>query len=457
MTLPDGPKTPRLWQQIQWITDPISYMETNAQKYGDIFTVGAGFAGETILFVSNPKIIQTVFANPKLFAAPGYLNKILQPLVGENSLFLLEEPKHQDRRKLLYPPFHSKRMQVYGQLICEITKNVTTKLSFNTPFSMRKTMEKITMRVILQVVFGLHRGERYTQLEELLSARINAVSSPLSSILNFFPFLAKDYGSWSPGYRIKLQQQQIDDLLYAEISDRRAEGESDRTDILSLLLSARYENGERMSDEELHDELMTLLFAGHETTATALAWAFYWIHYLPEVKQKLLEEIDSLGENPDPMSLVKLPYLTAVCQETLRIYPGVHLTLPRIVQKNVEIDGKQLENEINIFGCIYLLHQREDLYPQPKQFKPERFLECQFSPYEYMPFGSGIRRCIGAVLAEFEMKLVVTTILKKYQLELADSHPVKPQRRGTFVGPSSGVKMIVKADRTEALEKAQGL
>ncbi|NEQ68995.1 MAG: cytochrome P450 [Symploca sp. SIO2D2] len=457
MTLPDGPKTPRLWQQIQWITDPISYMETNGQKYGDIFNVGADLNNEKVLFVSNPKIIKTVFSNSKFFAAPGYLNRILQPLVGENSLFLLEEPKHQDRRKLLYPPFHGKRMQNYGQLICEITKNVTSKLTFDTPFSMRKVMDKITMGVILQVVFGLHRGERYTQLEKLLSARINAVSSPLSSILNFFPFLAKDYGSWSPGYRIKLQQQQVDDLLYREICARRATGEKEQTDILSLLLSARYENGEGMSDEELRDELMTLLFAGHETTATALAWAFYWIHYLPEVKQKLLEEIDSLGENPDPMSLVKLPYLTAVCQETLRIYPVAMVTNQRLVQESVEIEGKHLESGLAIIGCIYLLHQREDLYPEPKQFKPERFLERQFYPYEYMPFGGGSRRCIGAALAEFEMKLVMATILKQYQLELAENNPVKPQRRGILLSPSGGVKMIVKGDRTEVLEKAQGL
>ena len=192
---------------------------------------------------------------------------------------------------------------------------------------------------------------------------------------------------------------------------------------------------------------MTLLVAGHETTATALAWAFYWTHHLPTVKQKLLEEIDSLGENPDPMSIVKLPYLTAICQETLRIYPVAMLTFPRVVQDPVEILGYPLDAGTIIVGCIYLLHQREDLYPEPKQFKPERFLERQFSTYEYMPFGAGSRRCIGAALAELEMKLVLGTILKQYQLELAESGPVKPQRRGITLGPASGVKMVMTGDR----------
>ena len=447
MTLPNGPKTPRILQQLQLTIDPVSYLEKNAQKYGDIFSAEVGFLGEKILFISNPKVIKKILNDRNTFPTTGKFNNFLKPLLGSNCLFILEGEKHQAHRKLLLPPFHTSKIKNYGKLICEITKKVTSQWTVGTPFSMRETMQKITMRVILNAVFGLDEGQRYTQLEELLSSRINAVSSPLNSMLNFFPFLAKDYGSWSPGYRIKRQQQQIDDILYEEIHDRRAEGESDRTDILSLLLSARYENGEGMSDEELRDDLMTLLFAGHASTANSLSWAFYWIHYLPEVQQKLLDEIDSLGENREPMDLFKLPYLTAVCQETLRIYPVVMLTTQHLVQEPVEIGGKSLESDITIMPCIYLLHQREDLYPNPKEFKPERFLERQFSAYEYMPFSSGNRRCIGAALAEFEMKLVLATILKQYQLELAESRPVKPQRRGIVLGPAGGVKMIVKGDR----------
>ena len=447
MTLPDGPKSPWFWQLIQWVADPVGYMETNAQKYGDVFQVSVGDKQEKIIFSSNSEMIQKVFSNPKDFPSPGYLNKLLRPLVGDNSLLLLEQPKHQNRRKLLSPPFHGKSIQHYSNLICKIAKDAIGELDYNTPFSMRSVMEKITMRVILQVVFGLYEGERYTQLEELLSARIESVASPLGSILNFFPFLAKDYGSWSPGYKINQKQQQIDDLLYAEMRDRRAEGESDRNDVLSLLLSARYEDGEPMSDIELRDELMTLLLAGHETSANALAWAFYWIESLPEVKEKLLAEIESLGEDSDPMDTFKLPYLTAVCQETLRIYPIAILTSKRLVQEATTIANFELEPDLRIMGCIYLLHQREDLYPNPKKFKPERFIERQFSPYEYMPFGGGHRRCIGAALAELEIKLVVAEILKHYQLQLVESRPLKPQRRGVLLAPTGGVKMMVTGDR----------
>ena len=447
MTLPNRPKTPLLFQLFQWIVDPVGYMETTAKQYGEIFAspVGIGI-GETI-FLSNPQALQTILSNPQQFPSPGSLNGILKPLIGSNSVMMLDGQQHKMRRKLLMPPFHGERMQAYGQLICNITKQVTNEWAVGRPFYIRDTVQKITMRVILQAVFGLYEGPRYAQLEELLSARLNVTNSPLSATLFFVPFLAKDYGSWSPGAKIKRQEEKINELLYAEIHDRRAEKNSDRPDILSLLLSARDENGEGMRDEELRDELMTLLLAGHETTATALAWAFYWTHHVPNVKQKLLEEIDSLGENPDPMSIFKLPYLTAVCQETLRIYPVGIVTFPRVVQEPVEILGYRLDAGTMTVGCIYLLHHREDLYPEPKQFKPERFLERQFSTYEYMPFGTGVRRCIGAALAEFEMKLVLGTILKQYQLELAETRPVKPQRRSLSLGPSGGVKMIRKGDR----------
>ncbi len=212
-------------------------------------------------------------------------------------------------------------------------------------------------------------------------------------------------------------------------------------------MSARDENGEKMSDIQLHDELITLLFAGHETTATALSWALYWIHKYPEICDKLRQELDSLGESPKPMSIFKLPYLTAVCNETLRIYPVATLTVPREVKEPVELMGYQLEPGTRVYGCIYLTHQREDLYPQPKQFKPERFLERQYTPYEFLPFGGGSRRCIGEALAMFEMKLVLATIISNYQLALADNQPVKPQRRGVTLAPAGGVKMVLKGRR----------
>jgi cytochrome P450 len=240
------------------------------------------------------------------------------------------------------------------------------------------------------------------------------------------------------------KQEKADQLIYQEIRERRENFDPQRTDILTLLMSSRDENGEPMTDEELRDELMTLLFAGHETTATAISWAFYWIHKLPEVREKLLVELDSLGENPDSSTIFKLPYLTAVCNETLRIYPVGMLTFPRKVKTPISLCGYQLEAGTIIMGSIYLTHQREDIYPQPEKFNPERFLEKQFSPYEFLPFGGGARRCIGLAFAQMEMKLILAKVLKTWSMKLVNTDEIKPQRRGLVTGPNGPINLEIQ-------------
>ncbi len=220
------------------------------------------------------------------------------------------------------------------------------------------------------------------------------------------------------------------------------------------MLLARYEEGQGMTDQEIRDELITMLFAGHETTATALAWAFYWVHKQPEVYHKLMEELEIMEIDADPMTIFRLPYLTAVCQETLRIYPVLILTAFRRTKQPVELQGYHLEAGTMIHGSIYLTHHREDLYPEPNKFKPEGFLDRQFSPYEYLPFGGGSRRCLGMALANFEMRLVLATLLSNFEMELAENQPVKPQRRGITLGPAGGVKMLMKGERKQGEKKS---
>lgn len=445
MTLPQGPKTHRLIQLIQWIADPLTYMDKCVKEYGDIFTTRWGNL-EPFVMVNDPQGLQLML-NSSAFEAPGRLNSILKPMLGEQSMIILSGDKHKRQRQLLMPPFHGERMRNYGQQICDIALDVASKWSVDRPFVARSAMQEITMRVILQAVFGLDDGPRLQQLKPLLASLVDMTGSPLRSSMLFLDWMQQDWGPWSPWGRMKGRQRQIDGLIKAEIAERRKQADASGTDILSLMMAARDENGEPMSDEELRDELMTLLFAGHETTATALGWAFYWIHSLPEVRQKLLQELDSLGENPDPMEIFRLPYLSAVCQETLRIYPVGMLTFPREVKSPVELMGHQLEPGTVVVGSIYLTHRREDLYPEPLQFKPERFLERQFSPYEYLPFGGGSRRCIGLALAQLEMKLVLANILRDFELVLADKAPVQPQRRGVTLGPAGGVRMLMKGRR----------
>ena len=445
MALPNGPKSLPYVQLIQWIADPLTYMDRYAKEYGEIFTTRWGKL-DPFVMISHPQGIQEMLTNPA-FDAPGRVNGILKPLLGENSMILLSGDRHKRQRQLLMPPFHGDRMRNYSEKICAIATEVASKEAIGKPFSTRSVMQEITMRVILYTVFGLDEGPRWQKLRPILAEMLNMTGSPLSSSILFFNWMQQDLGSWSPWGRMRQRQRQIDELLFAEIEERRAQPERDRTDILSLMMAAIDENGQPMTNEELRDELLTLLFAGHETTATALAWAFYWVHHIPTVREKLLQELDSLGENPDPMAIFRLPYLTAVCNETLRIYPVGMLAFPRVVREPVSLMGYQLPPATTIVGSIYLIHRREDLYPNPGEFRPERFLEKQFSPYEYLPFGGGTRRCIGLALAQLEMKLVLAIILRNYNLALAQQNPVRAKRRGVTLGPAGGVKMVILGRR----------
>ena len=446
MKLPDGPKIPALWQLIQWIANPLGYLDDCAKRYGDIFTLKlSGF--RPFVFINNPRGIQEIFtADAKNFDA-GRSNEIVRPLLGDNSLILLDGERHKRERKLLMPPFHGEKVKSYAQLICQITHRVASQWEVNQPFVARSVMQDITLEVILHAVFGLSKGERYQQIKPLLADMLDMTGAPLRSSMLFFKFLQQDLGPWSPWGKFLRRKQRIYELLQAEIDERLAHGELQGEDILSLMLSAKDENNQPMTDDQLRDEMMTLLFAGHETTATALAWAFYWIHKLPQLQEKLRQEIEPLGDNPDPMEVYRLPYLTAICQETLRIYPVVFIAFPRMAKSTVEIMGHWFEAGTMLTPCIYLVHHREELYPEPKQFRPERFLEREYSPYEFIPFGGGNRRCLGYALAMLEMKLVIGTILSNYHLALADHKPVIPQRRGLTIAPSNGVPLLMTGSR----------
>ena len=445
MNIIPGPQSSRWIQLLKWAFDPIGFMEDNAQRYGHVFSTSFYSNAHKIVFVSDPEVLREILTrDSKDLSAPGKENNIVAPLLGDYSITMLDGAKHRGRRKLLMPSFHGERLQNYGQLICDLTEKIFDQQPVGETFCARELTQKISLQVILEVVFGFRDGERTQKIAYRVAQMLDFFNSPTSSLFLFLPLLQKDLGRWSPwGYFLHLRSQ-LDELLYAEINERRNQKDAEATDILALLLAVRDENGEGLSNQEVRDELVTLLFAGHETTATALSWALYWTHHLPEVGAKVRQELSSLGENPDPVEIFKLPYLTAVCNETLRIYPVGMLTFSRVVKESMEIEGYQFTPNMSIVGCIYLAHQREDLYPQPKEFKPERFLERQFSTYEFMPFGGGVRRCLGEALAMFELKLVLATILSRYQLSLADNQPEKPHRRGLTLAPTRGVRMKIQ-------------
>ncbi|MEA5582391.1 cytochrome P450 [Nodularia harveyana UHCC-0300] len=452
MPAPHSLKTPYFLQQLQWVADPVGYMEKAVQQYPDIFTANVVGFGNNLVFVNDSQGIQEILTNDrKKFFASGEKNKILQPLIGDYSVMMLDGDRHRKRRQLVMPSFHGDRMRSYSQAITDITAKVWSQLPHNQSFTARDVTQDITLQVMLQTVFGVYAGERHQQLKAQLQRIADVFRSPLTSSLLFFPSLQKNLGAWSPWGKFLRDRQELDNLIYAEIAERRQQNFENRVDILSLLMSATDEAGHPMTDQELRDELMTLLFAGYETTATSMAWGLYLIHKHPEVREKLLEELDSLGDSPDPMSIFRLPYLTAVCNEILRIYPVAMLTFPRIVKEPMELLGYSLKPGTAVCGCIYLTHQREDLYSEPKKFKPERFLERQFSPYEFIPFGGGVRRCMGEALAVFELKIVLAKIISSYQLALVDDQPEVPRRRGVTLAPGRGVTMVITGERSPQL------
>jgi cytochrome P450 family 110 len=435
---------PSFQQLFRWIINPLEYLHEHDRKCGDIFTVDLSGAFTGVVFTSSPQAIQQILTNDtKQLSAPGSGNQTLKPFLGDRGVILLDGREHRQRRQLLMPQFHGDKVRAYTDAIQEITRDVIQGWQVGEMLNVREEMQKITLSVILETVFGLSKGERYDRIREKLSKMLTLVDSPINAAFLFLPWLQKDLGAWSPWGRFVRDRAELNTLIYAEITERRQSHETDRTDILSMLIGSQDVDGNGMSDLELHDELMTLLFAGHETTATALAWAIYWINYLPEVKEKLLAEIATLGTEPDAMAISKLPYLNAVCSETLRIYPVGILTFPRIVNETISIEDYELNPGQVVMGCIYLTHHREDLYPEPDLFKPERFLERQYSPYEYLPFGGGARRCIGVALAQLELKLVLVEILTSCQLTLTGKLPVIPARRGVTLGPKGGVTVRV--------------
>ena len=258
-----------------------------------------------IVFFSHPKALQVLLTsdNAELFDAPGDLNAIFEPLLGTQSLMGLSGDRHRRMRQLLMPPFHGERMRSYGQLIRTVTEEVMRQQGIGKNFPVRTSMQKISLRVILRAVFGLNDGTPYQQLEALLGTMLDAMGSPVSVSLLYFPILRQDFGSRSPWGRFIRVRRRIDQLLYAEIAGRRNSPDVSRNDILTLLMAARDENGEALTDAELRDELMTLLVAGHETTATALTWALYWIHKIPAVREQLADELQTLDGTVDPGAL----------------------------------------------------------------------------------------------------------------------------------------------------------
>ena len=430
-------------QTLLQLLNPLNYLAAQRAQYGDVFTLK--FAGmPPLIVISDPKVIQELFTmNPKQFDSGEGNRSFLESWVGQNSLLLLDGDRHSRQKRLLMPPFHGDRMRSYGEAIQTISQQVIANIPLDQPFIAREMTQRISLQVILRTVFGLEAGDRFTKLEQRLGSMVDSMTSSVwRSLAVFLKPLQQDLGAWSPWGNFLREQRAIDELIYAEIAERRGR-DSDGADVLSLMMATRDEDGEPMADQELRDELMTLLIAGHETTATAIAWALYWVHRNSEVRQQLMAELSEWKAQGAVLdAVIKLPYLNAVCAETLRIFPVTLFTFARIAKQPVVLGNYRFDAGAMLLPCVYLTHRREDLYPKADEFRPERFLERQFSPFEYLPFGGSNRRCIGMAFAQYEMKLVLATLLTEATFELLETAPVAAVRRGMTMAPEGGISIV---------------
>jgi cytochrome P450 len=426
--LPPGPRMGRALQTAIWSRRAQWLLEQSRARFGPMFTLRIAYEGEWVI-VTDPELVKQVFTgDPRVFHA-GEGNQILRPVLGENSLLVLDEKKHIAQRKLLLPPFHGERMQAYGEKMSEIAAREIESWPTGVPYRLRPRMQAITLEIIIETVFGVHGGERMGPLRDALRDFLDLTTNP--RVLLPVLMVGPDRINRIPAFRRRVER--VDELIGQEIAERRAADDlAERDDILSLLVAARHEDGSPMSDAEIRDELLTLLVAGHETTATALSWAMERLVRHPEKLERLRDEVEA-GEEA---------YLTATIQETLRLRPVIVIVIRRLTEP-VELGGYELPAGASVVPCIHLIHRDPEIYPEPERFLPERFLDNPPGTYTWIPFGGGVRRCLGAAFAQFEMSVVLRELVRRREIAPATPAPERPYRRAITETPRHDATVVL--------------
>jgi cytochrome P450 family 135 len=428
--------------QAAFVTaSPYGWMVKRWRRYGDVFSSRFPIFGR-VVYVAEPALVKEVFLGDAATFHAGEANTLaLGDALGDHSLLTLDEERHLSQRKLLLPPFHGESVRRYVEVMAEATEREVATWPVGKEIQLRPRMQAITLEVILRAVFGVRDDARM----DLFRERIPPLGET-TSILNWLPFMDRDLGGITPAAKFRRALAAVDELIYAEIADRRIApdrteslrdghgpslAQDARDDVLSLLLRGRHENGSPMTDSELRDELMTLLTAGHETTATGLAWAFERLLRTPRVLERLTASLDDVD------------YLDAVVKETLRVRPVV-VDVARKLTRETEVGGWRLPAGTLVLPAIAVLHARPDLYDSPNEFRPERFLDSETESYAWIPFGGGVRRCIGASFAQVEMKTVLREVLRRVRLRAPSQRPERGVVRHVTVVPGRGARAIVE-------------
>jgi cytochrome P450 len=428
---PPGARAPALVQALRYSRDPLGFLIGLQRRYGDVFSVAFPYFGR-LFYVASPELVKVLFTgSPETMHAGEANATVLEPALGPNSVLTLDEDPHLRQRKLLLPPFHGELIHRYGELIREATLREMESWPVGEPFPLRPHTQRITLAVIMRAVFGVYDEERLARFERLIdafAARVSAITA--------YPMLRRNLGPWSPWMRFARARAALDEFIYEEIRRRKggeAGGdEQGREDILSLLLAARHDDGTPMSDVELRDEMVTVLAAGHETTATALAWAVERLLRAPRARGRLRESLAAADDE----------YLDATIKETLRARP-VLVDVARKLSAPTRIGGYELPAGSFVLAAIAAVHYREDLFPAPQEFRPERFLGGKPNAYAWIPFGGGVRRCIGAAFAEYEMRIVLRTILERAELSAPDPRPERVKVRNITLAPGRGARVVL--------------
>lgn len=434
MSLPPGCTQPMAVQTARWMARPTTFLRECHDRYGDDFSVNMAIFGKA-MFVSDPESIKAVFTASPDTLGPGSGNAMLLPLLGRHSLILLDRQPHRHERRLLTPPFHGERMRAYAQVIHDATEASCGAWPMGKPINLTPELQSISLDVILSAVFGVADFGRRAAARRPVVALLEG----LNPLTLYVPVLQQRFGPWA---KTMAERRAVHAVVDAEIHDRRERGLDGRTDILSLMMAARYEDGSAMSDEALRDEMMTMLIAGHETSTTSLSWAVWELMDNPDAAERLGAELDALGPDVAPEALERLPFLDAVCRETLRLHPVLPL-VSRVTRAELPMRGYTVPANVGVFPCIWLAHRREEVFPEPERFRPERFLERSYSPFEWLPFGGGARRCIGMAFALYEMKLVLGALFRRFRFNKADDKVPQTRRKHITIAPSGGVRAVL--------------
>jgi cytochrome P450 len=432
--LPPGPRLPGALQLVAAWKRPVASVERLRRRYGKRVTVKLPLQPPFVI-LSDPNDIKELFTASPEAVHPGEGARILEPTLGRNSVILLDEAPHLEQRKLMLPAFHGEKMQRLSGLMTELAEREVATWPRQQPLTLHPRLQRVTLEIILRAVFGLEQGRRLDELRNVLTDVLTFSESPLSVLQG-----APRKLSWLPTMRrLNALFARTDALMFDLIDERRAANDGGE-DILAMLLEARHEDDSPMSAQELRDELMTALVAGHETTASQLAWAFERLARHPKVLARLRAEIDE-GDSDE--------YLTATIHEVLRLRPVLPNAEPRLTKQPIEIGGFEYPAGVALLASAILVHHDPEIYPDPYVFRPERFLGQQPGTYTWLPFGGGRRRCLGASFAMLEMKIVVRAVLERCEIEPAGGGPETTRRRSITFSPSRGATVLLR-DRERA-------